>query len=263
MTTNIAAAALKLVEARQRHKTIESLAPDMPDDLDEAYAIQNATHAGILAVAGGGEAVGYKIGCTNPQAQAEIGIDAPFHGRLLSPYFHDSPAEIPSERHFMVVLEPEIAFRMGRDLPADQAPFDRDLVNASVAEVMAAIEVVDSRYQDWTTAGAAQAIADNAFNGAWVRGETRNEVNLLSLDEIPVEIAVDGETRETGVGGNALGHPLNALSWLAHELARKGEGLKAGEYVSTGTCTATVRIVKGQRAVASFGPLGDVELTVV
>ncbi|MEQ9643545.1 MAG: fumarylacetoacetate hydrolase family protein [Alphaproteobacteria bacterium] len=261
--TNIAAAALRLVEARQRHHAIVSLAPDLPDDVDEAYAIQEATHAGILAVVGGGKAVGYKIGCTNPQAQAELGINAPFHGRLLSPYLYSNPAEIPAERYFMTVLEPEIAFRIGRDLPADQAPFERDLVNAAVAEVIAAIEVVDSRYQDWTSAGAEQAIADNAFNGAWVHGTPHTDLDLLTLDEVPVAISVDGELRETGVGGNALGHPLNALSWLVHELARKGEGLKAGDYVSTGTCTATVRVEKGQRAVATFGPLGEVELVVV
>ena len=257
----IAEAALRLVEARQRRQRLVGLGAATPDSLDEAYAIQRATHAGILALAGGGTIVGQKIGCTNPTAQAEIGIDEPFHGALLSPFLYDSPAIVEAGQYFMLVLEPEIAFRLGADLPADKAPFDRDLIAAAVAEVLPAIEIVDSRYQDWTTAGAALTIADNAANGGWIKGAPAGVIDLLTLDELPVEIAVNGTRKAEGVGGNALGHPLNALTWLVHEMARKGQSLKAGDYVSTGTCTATVAVEAGDRAVASFGRLGEVEVT--
>jgi 2-keto-4-pentenoate hydratase len=260
-SSTIADAALRLVEARQRRHPLVGLGDATPETLDQAYAVQRATHAGILALAGGGNIAGYKIGCTNPTAQAEVGIDAPFHGALLSPYLYDSPAVVEAGGFFMTVLEPEIAFRLGADLPAERAPFDRDMVFAAVAEVLPAIEIVDSRYQDWTTAGAALLIADNGANGGWIKGAARPGLDLLTLDEVAVEIAVNGRLMAEGVGGNALGHPLNALTWLAHELARKGEGLKAGDYVSTGTCTATVRVEAGDHAVASFGPLGEVEVT--
>jgi 2-keto-4-pentenoate hydratase len=257
----IAGAALRLLEARQARQRIDGLGPLAPDTLDEAYAVQAASLAGILALAGGGTLAGYKIGCTNPTAQAEIGIHEPFHGALLSPFVHGSPAMLPAERFFMTVLEPEIAFRIGRDLPPAAAPFSRDAVYEAVAAVLPAIEIVDSRYRSWTTAGAAQIVADNAANGAWVHGAERTDLDLLRLDELAVRIEVNGAERGTGVGANALGHPLNALTWLAHELARKGGGLKAGDLVSTGTCTATVAVSAGDRALASFGPLGQVELS--
>jgi 2-keto-4-pentenoate hydratase len=260
-SSSIAEAALRLVEARQRRAPLVGLGAATPDSLDEAYTIQRATLDGILALAGGGAVAGYKIGCTNPTAQAEIGIDEPFHGTLLSPYLFAAPAVVEAGQFFMTVLEPEIAFRLGADLPADKAPFERELIAAAVAEVLPAIEIVDSRYQDWTAAGAALAIADNGFNGGWVHGGPVAGIDLLRLDEVPVEIAVNGSRKAEGVGGNALGHPLNALTWLVHELARKGQGLKAGDYVSTGTCTATVRVDAGDRAIASFGPLGEVEVT--
>src|SRR5690606_17314210 len=147
--------------ARRTRRQIAGLDPDGPADQDEAYAIQAATHAGILALAGGGRRIGWKIGATNPQAQAQLGVDAPFHGALLSPFVHAAPAEVPADGFFMRVLEPEIAFRLGRDLPAGGAPYALAAVADAIDAALPAIEIADSRYQDWTRAGALLLIADN------------------------------------------------------------------------------------------------------
>ena len=250
-------AAAALVGARSGRKRLGALpAGALPASESDAYRIQEALIDGL-----GARRAGWKIGATSAMAQTMLGVGAPFAGRLLAPLIYDSPAEVPAGLLFMRGLEVEVAFRMAEGLAAPDAPFDRDAVAGAVAAVHPAIEIVDSRYLDWTGAGAAQTVADNAAHGAWVHGAPRTDIDLLTCDELSVAIAVNAELKAEGVGGNALGHPLNALTWLAHELARKGEGLKAGDYVSTGTCTATVRVEAGDHAVASFGPLGEVEVT--
>ena len=83
-----------LLRARAERRRIPAPLPARvaPEGLAEAYAIQDASIPAILSYAGGGRPVGRKIGCTNPTAQAQLGIASPFHGRLLSPYVWESPA---------------------------------------------------------------------------------------------------------------------------------------------------------------------------
>ncbi len=63
-----------------------------------------------------------------------------------------------------------------------------------------------------------------------------------------------------GVGANALGDPLNVLEWTANHLSALGDGIKAGEVVSTGTCTGVTPIAAGETLIADFGTLGRVEV---
>ena len=58
----------------------------------------------------------------------------------------------------------------------------------------------------------------------------------------------DGELVDTGVGANALGHPLWALGLLADVLASQPEAdpLLAGEIVTTGTLTAALTVRSGE-----------------
>jgi 2-keto-4-pentenoate hydratase len=255
-TARIEEGARRLAAAWRTGEAIASaLAAGAPVDLDEAYAIQAASLAGI-----GGRPIGYKIGCTNESAQALLGVDAPFHGRLLSDYAHASPARLEAGALRIRILEPEIAFRLGSDLPAGGAPCDAASVRPAIAAVMGAIEVVDTRYLDWLTVGALNLVADNASAGHWVCGAESADVDAVDYQRHPVLLSLNGEVRERGVAGNALGSSLNALAWLANALARRGGMLRAGDLVTTGTCTKVIPAEKGDVASADFGPLGQVEV---
>jgi 2-keto-4-pentenoate hydratase len=254
-----------LLRARAERRRIPAPLPAKvaPEGLAGAYAIQEASIPAILSYAGGGRPVGRKVGCTNPTAQAQLGIASPFHGRLLSPYVWESPARVPAELFFMRILEPEFAFRLGRDLPAAGAPYTAETVRPAVAAVMPALEIVDSRWADWTTAGALHLIADNGSNGGWVRGPETTDLGAVDFSNHATSISLNGELRHRGSAANVLGNPLNALAWLATELAGAGQALKAGDYVSTGTTTVVVPAEKGDEAVADFGALGRAALAFV
>ena len=118
--------------------------------------------------------IGYKVACTNVTAQRQLNVDAPFSGRLLSAFFFESfpekPARVEAGQFFMRVVEAEFAFEMARDLPPTTAPRSRQEIAAAVKGVLPGIEIVDSRFDEWTTIGAPSLIADNACNAAWVKG---------------------------------------------------------------------------------------------
>ncbi len=251
-----------LLEARTGGVRIPGLPENLkPTDTESAYAIQAASLPLILENAGGGAIVGRKVGATNETTQAQLGLSEPFHGVLMSAFVHESPAEIAADSMFMRVLEPEIAFRLGADLPAAGAPYDAASVKPAIATVMGAIEVVDSRYSSGSTVGGLQLIADNASAGHWLHGAECNNIDAIDYTSQPVSLSLNGEVRQEGSTGNALGNSLNALAWLANDLARLGQGLAAGQLVTTGTCTVVVAAEKGDRASADFGPLGRVEVS--
>jgi len=60
--------------------------------------------------------------------------------------------------------------------------------------------------------------------------------------------------------GNPAGDPLRLLAWLANEGAHSLGGLRAGQWVTTGSCTGTVLVAPGTRVVADFPGLGRAEL---
>lgn len=250
-----------LAEARINYKRLAELPEAVrPKTTEEAYRCQEALIPRFLAHYGGG-VIGYKIACTNVTAQRQLSVDAPFYGHLLSSFSAESPGRLHTREFFMRVIEAEFAFRMARDLPPASAPRERDEVAAAVEGVVPGIEIVDSRFDDWTTIGALSLTADNACNAAWVRGRMLKEWQGIDLAAQAVRLTVNGSVVREGSGSNVLGHPLNALVWLANALSARGLGLKAGQYVTTGVTTVVYMAERGDEILADFGPVGSAALS--
>ncbi|HLH41485.1 MAG TPA: fumarylacetoacetate hydrolase family protein, partial [Bryobacteraceae bacterium] len=235
--TAIDSGARLLAQARIQHRRLSGLPSGArPNNVAEAYACQNAL-VSLLIEHYGGETIGYKIACTNKLAQELLHMAGPFHGKLLSSFCYDSPAEIEAAGFFMRVMEAEFAFRMGRDLaPGARIP-SREEVTDAVEGVLPGIEIVDRRFEEWTAVGAESLIADNACHAAWVKGSLVQSWRGLDLAAQEVRLSVNGAVIQKGNGAAVLGHPLNALHWLAASLHERGLALKAGQYVTTGVTT--------------------------
>ncbi len=260
--TDLDRALAALVEARKMHSPVAAPPADVFLSLEQGYMVQDR-HVSALTGWLGSTTVGYKIGCTNRTAQALLGISEPFAGCLLDATCHASPARLPTSSFFFRCIEAEYAFRMAEDLPHVSVPYEREQVAASVGAVLPSIEVVDSRYTNWTTAGAAANIADNGSHGHWVHGVPVESWRTHDLADIDVELFVDQERVRVGTAANVLGHPLNALTWLANHLASRGKTLRAGDFVSTGTCIDVYMAEPGDHVSAQFGSLGNVDITFV
>jgi len=258
----ITTAADLLLKVRTSRQRIKSLPDDcLPANLVEAYDVQDALTEGLLSLYGG-QQVGYKIACTNAAAQQFLGLDGPFHGPLLSALVYQSPVQLKADDFFMCVIEPEFGFEMGQDLPPTGTAYNREQVTAAVRAVLPAIEIVESRYTGWTTAGAVNLIADQAVHGAWVVGEATTRWKDLDLAGHQMRLFVNGDLNQAGNGSVVLGHPLTALTWLANALNERGRGLEAGQYVTTGVCVDEVYFANAGDVIrADFGSLGFVEVT--
>jgi 2-keto-4-pentenoate hydratase len=221
----------------------------------EGYLIQ----AQVLAVSGR-SLFGWKIAATSPAGQAHIGVDGPLAGRLLTGQVFSDGDSVPLGANRMRVAEPEFAFRMGRDLPPRSTAYRETEVLEAVAALHPAIEIPDSRYEDFPRAGAAQLIADNACAHQFVLGRpSGGEWRALDLAQHEVVGEVRGRPARTGKGANVLGGPAVALTWLANELSGLGLALGQGQVVTTGTCLVPLEIAAGDRVLADFGALGRVE----
>ena len=254
-------AAELLLEAQCEHRRMAALPDDCrPRDEAEAYAVQDQFVDLMMAHYGGG-IVGYKAGCTNVTAQRQLGLSSPFAGPLLSAFVLTSPATISSGDGFMRMIEAEIGFRLGQDLPTADTPYTAATVRPTLSTAFGSIEVVDSRYEDWTTAGAPQLIADNVCTGFWVYGTESSDIEALDLARHPVQVRRNGIAAEQGSSANVLDNPLNVVAWLANHLLARGITLKAGNLLTTGTMIAVNAAEKGDIVEADFGSLGLVSVS--
>src|SRR3546814_18847253 len=88
---------------------------------------------------------------------------------------------------------------------------------SSVAYVLPAIEIVDSRIAGWDIT-IVDTIADNASAGLFVLGASPKLLTDIDLAAVTVVLSRDGETVSTGVGSNCLGNPLSPRLLLARRL---------------------------------------------
>jgi 2-oxo-3-hexenedioate decarboxylase/2-keto-4-pentenoate hydratase len=251
-------AAAIFVAARRERRPVERLpASCAPRSWDDACAIQEA-----YASCAGAAVVGYKVGCASAESQRLAGSPGPFPGRVFAEACLASPATLARGDFFLLGVEAEFAFEMGRDLPPRRAPYTREEVAGAVDAVRPAIEVCDTRLADWKTAGIEHIVADNGFHGALVLGKPVRDWRRLDLAAHEAVLRVDGAERGRGTGALVLGHPLDSLAWLAGDLGRRGIALRAGDVVAAGTCTGLHFVEAGQAVRAELGALGAVEIRV-
>ena len=231
--------------------------PLRPASRADGYAVQ-----GTLERRSGAPLFGWKIAATSTAGQKHINVDGPLAGRLLQERAFASGATVPFGANHMRVAEAEFAFRMGRDLTPQWGHFSVSEVVEAAASLHPAIEIPDSRYDDFTIVGAAQLIADNACAHYFVLGDAAPEAwRDLDLSAHAVRGEVVGKVERNGVGANVLGDPRIALTWLANELSSLGITLRAGQVVTTGTCLVPLEIAPGDHVRMDFGALGQVEAT--
>jgi 2-keto-4-pentenoate hydratase len=226
-----------------------------PMNRAEGYAIQAAIERFSTT-----HLFGWKIAATSEAGQKHINVGGPMAGRILAETLIPDGGTASMQGNRMAVAEPEFAFRMRVDLPARSTPYSVSQVLDAVDTLHPAIEIPDSRFADFVSAGEAQLIADNACAHLFVLGPpTTADWRAMDLIEHRPVIAMHGENF-VGHGRNVLGDPRVALTWLANELRQLGINLKAGRVVTTGTCHPPLPIKAGDFCAMDFGVLGKVSV---
>ncbi len=252
-------AARTIAAARLNRMPLQALASDVaPQSEAEGYAVQNELHN--LLAADFGPLVGYKIGCTSAVMQRYISIPHPCGGGMFAKGVHQSGVSLRHKDYVRVGIECEIAVRLARDLAPSDTPFTADSVAQAIESYLPAIEIVDDRYADWRSIGAPTLVADDFFAAGCVLGAPVARSVAPDLLTVAGRAVINGAEAGRGSGADVLGHPHNALAWLANYLAADGKGLRAGQIVLTGSLVQTVWLNAGDKVLIELDGLGAVEV---
>ena len=241
---------------RSRRPTSVLPAELYPASLDEAYAIRRAFQQ-IEEASGRGPTAGYKIGLTTPVMQRLCGVGEPCYGAIFAREVHHGSAEVAAADYCRLGVETEIAFRLGDDLPRGG---DADGAAAVVESCMAAIELIEDLRYDYSRLDAAAMVAGNVWNAGVVLGAPVSDWRARDLARTSARLLINGRMIGTGNGSDVMGHPLNALAWLADKLAAAGTPLRRGMIVMTGSMVPIQYPAAGDRVLVEVSDLGAAEL---
>jgi len=241
--------AQSLWQAEQTRQPADLLSQKHPG-LDEADAYRIAAAKLLLR---NRKTTGYKLGYTSAAMRLQMNISSPNYGVLTEDQLVRG-GELPYDELIHPLVEPEIAIRLNEDLPrADM--HDRDSVLAARPEFMLAIEVCDTRYPTYQFK-AVDNIADNSSAARYVLGEPASISPDSDLAALNIELWIDDELKDQGVGANALEDPLLAVAWLANRLGQESKCIQAGEVILTGGLTKGYLVQRGQRVANQSAGLG-------
>jgi len=218
----------------------------------DAYRIQERMLRHRLAA--GARIVGKKVGATSRAVQTLLGVNQPDFGLLLSDMIYNEGDVIPMSRLIQPKAEGEIAFIMKRDLTGPGVTVAE--VIAATEAVMPCFEIFDSRIENWKI-GIIDTVADNASCGVFALGGVALDPRRLDLALCGMVVEKNGEVVATGAGAAALGHPANAVAWLANTLGPLGISLKAGEVVLSGSLATLIPVGAGDHLSMTIGGLGS------
>ncbi|MEO6269103.1 MAG: fumarylacetoacetate hydrolase family protein [Lautropia sp.] len=260
----IDSAAQELFRQHQERQRFSALpAPWHLDDAGTAYAIQERfvqRLEGFRLT----RTCGFKIALTTPAMRQMVGYHDSISGHLLEDQVIPSGSRVRAGDYGHLLVEFEIAFRMGADLPVGVAPWTRQSIFPHVASASPALELADDRNADYTAiAGSILTLAaDNAWNQGLVLGEPVSDFTPESLQAAAGIASIDGAEVGRGTGADVLGHPLDALAWLANHLQDRGQRLLAGHLVTTGSLVTSKFPQAGSTVDFHVDGLGSVTLRV-
>ena len=252
----VVTAADRLEGAASGHITVAPVRDVLgSEDIDLAYAVQAELSA--RRASAGARVVGRKVGLTSPAVQKQLGVDRPDFGVLFDDMAYGDGENVPIGGLLQPKIEAEVAFVLSKDL---HGPLNIDVVRDAVDYAVAALEIVDSRVENWDIT-IVDTIADNGSSGFYVLGT--NHVRLEKFDPKAVEMSmsIDGEVVSQGNGTACLGDPLKALLWLARVAQEYGDPLRAGQIILSGALGPMAPVEAGNTVRAELSHLGSVSIT--
>jgi 2-keto-4-pentenoate hydratase len=254
LTSDVQSKAKALYRARADREPIAPFTDREPDlGMADGYAVQRELVTMLLA--DGDHVIGYKAGLTSAPMQRMFGVDTPDYGPVLASTRYANGDTIPLDTFIAPKVEAEIVFRLGRRLAGPGV--DLGQARAAIADVMAGLEIVDSRIENWRIK-LADTIADLASNGAVVLADHAVPVADLDSRLTGMVFTRNGELEATGAGAAALGDPVAVVAWLANTLGAHGIALEPGHLIMTGALHAAVAMNPGDEFTAEFDRLGSV-----
>ena len=246
----------ELIDAEANHAPVPPITDRYPDfNIADAYEVQRTVIDHRLGE--GRKIIGKKVGLTSKAMQQALGVSEPDYGMLLDGVLIENGADYATGQLLQPRIEGEIAFVLKADLPGpDVTP---EQVLAATDYIVPALEVIDSRIKDWKIK-LPDTIADNASSARVVVGTGHLPVEGLDLANVEMVFEKNGEEIGRATGEAVLGHPANAVAWLANTMHSLGVTLNAGDLIMPGALTAMTPVQAGDTIKATFSSLGSVSV---
>ncbi|MCA3562263.1 MAG: fumarylacetoacetate hydrolase family protein [Aestuariivirga sp.] len=230
---------------------------ELPSEMRPGTRAEGYDAAAAVAARSGSAVAGWKIAATSEAGQKHINVDGPIIGRILKSRLLPDGSSVTLGGNIMRVAEAEFAFGFVKDMPPRPVPYAQEEALDAVGSLHLSIEIPDSRYTDFTKVGVAQLIADTACASWLVLGPAVNRPwRDLDLSAHAVKGLLNGAVRAEGAGKAVLGDPRRALTWFVNEAATYCGGVKAGQFVTTGTCIVPMAVAPGDEVTVDYGTLG-------
>jgi 2-keto-4-pentenoate hydratase len=245
-----------LLAAEQSQKPIPPLTESDPGiSVEEAYRIQLLVME--MKKSRGQVVVGKKIGLTSLAMQNMLGVKEPDYGHILDGMVVMEAEKILTTDLIKPRIEGELAFVLKEPLQGPGVTLT-EVIRCSEG-VIPSLEIIDSRIVDWKIK-LPDTVADNASSARIVLGGTITPIKKFDLRTVGMVLEKNGEVVATAAGAAVLGHPAQAVAWLANKLAAYDIALRKGEVILSGSLTAAMPVGAGDFVRADFGPLGDVKI---
>ncbi|MEX6702768.1 2-keto-4-pentenoate hydratase [Peribacillus frigoritolerans] len=256
MSLILEALADKLIEAERSKQPLDPLTQQYPElSLTDAYQIQIKVMEKKRTE--GRWVIGKKVGLTSVAMQKMLGVNEPDYGHLLDDMEVKDGEKVKISDMISPKVEAEIGFILGQDLVGPNVTY-LDVLMAT-KYVVPTIEIIDSRITDWKIQ-LIDTVADNGSSAKVVVGNKMSTIDGLDLRSVGMALYNNEELVATGSGAAALGHPAQAIAWLANKLHEFGIQLKAGELILPGALSGALTVKQGDTISAHFGPLGSVSV---
>lgn len=224
--------------------------------VQEAYQIQ--LYQINKKVENGAKIKGKKIGLTSKVMQDLFNVQTPDYGHLLDNMIYEDGSTVSIDRFIQPKVEFEIAFVLKEGLKGPNVTA-KDVI-AATDYVVPAIEIIDSRIEDWKFKFE-DTVADNGSSAGAVIGKMKTSVEGIDLAAIGMKAYKNGVYLDGAKGEAVMGNPATAVAWLANEVAEYGISLHAGEVILAGALTKAVPFEVGDYFKVDFDELGSVSIS--
>jgi 2-keto-4-pentenoate hydratase len=255
---DIVAIANQLLLCEKTKQVIRPLTETYPNlSGNDAYKIQLAQMH--MKVNEGAEVKGLKIGLTSKEMQQMLNVYTPDYGIILNSMVYEESEDIAVSSFIQPKIEFEIAFVFKEGLSGTDISVD-DVI-AAVDYVVPAVEIIDSRIENWEIKFE-DTVADNGSSAGIILGSKRTPLSEIEdITNIEMQVMKNDEFLVSAKSDAVLGNPLNAVVWLVNEISKYGVNIEPGMFVLSGSLSKAFLFEEGDQFTADFGMLGTITTT--
>lgn len=247
-----------LLKAKAKAEPIDSISKTLGDlSIGEAYDVQAMLVEDRI---NRGECIiGWKVGATSYAVMNQLKINEPIFGCITSSSYYPLFSEVKASDFCKLAVEGEIAFVIAKTLRGPGVT-NADVLLAT-AGIMGAVELVDCRVKGWRP-NIAEAIADNSLHAGIILGSFMKPLTDFDLRQEGVILRKNSRLLSSACGVEALGDPVNVVTWLANKLSESGREIRTGQVILTGSLTEFFFVAPGDVIDVSFSNLGRIQFAV-